>query len=42
MRLMRAGMGAQGRAYVLANYSWERAARETSDLLRELAAEGSR
>jgi hypothetical protein len=35
-------MGAQGKAYVLANYSWERAARETSDLLRELTVGAAR
>ena len=36
---LRAAMGAQGKTYVLANYSWERAAQETSDLLRELAGD---
>ena len=34
-------LGAQGQAYVTAHYSWERAARETTDLLLELGR-GSR
>ena len=38
---LRETLGAQGRAYVTLNYSWERAARETTDLLLELGR-GSR
>ena len=33
---LRADLGAHGEAYVTANYSWERAAAQTNDLLREL------
>jgi glycosyltransferase involved in cell wall biosynthesis len=35
---LRAGLGAHGEAYVTANYSWEQAAAQTNDLLRELIA----
>jgi glycosyltransferase involved in cell wall biosynthesis len=30
-------LGAQGRAYVTATYSWEQAAAQTNDLLQELS-----
>jgi glycosyltransferase involved in cell wall biosynthesis len=33
---LRAALGAQGRSYVTASYSWEQAAAGTNDLLREL------
>jgi glycosyltransferase involved in cell wall biosynthesis len=36
---LRSDLGAQGQAYVTANYSWEKAARETEGLLTELAGE---
>jgi glycosyltransferase involved in cell wall biosynthesis len=35
---LRDDLGAQGAAYVTANYSWEKAAQETEDLLSELRA----
>ncbi|MBX7184955.1 MAG: glycosyltransferase family 4 protein [Vicinamibacteria bacterium] len=35
---LRADLGAHGEAYVTANYSWERAAAQTNDLLRELTS----
>lgn len=35
---LRSQMGERGRAFVTANYSWERAAGRTNDLLRELAS----
>lgn len=35
---LRADLGAHGEAYVTANYSWEQAATQTNDLLRELTA----
>ena len=38
---LRATLGAQGESYVTANYSWEQAASQTNDLLRELKSRES-
>jgi glycosyltransferase involved in cell wall biosynthesis len=38
---LRNDLGSQGEAYVTANYSWEKAARETEGLLTKLAGEKS-
>ena len=35
---LRSEMGARGESYVTANYSWEQAAAQTSDLLLELTS----
>ena len=38
---LRAAMGEKGRSYVTANYSWEQAAEQTNDLVRELTSRGA-
>jgi len=38
---LRSAMGAHGRSYVTANYSWEQAAEQTNDLVRELTSRGA-
>ncbi len=40
-KAMRAALGEQGERYVTSNYSWERAAAQTDDLLREIRTRGA-